>query len=147
MKKIIFAIATLALILGSCRSNSAVSSQEVKFKNADGYFFRNDRTVPDKPLVMTSKEQLEDNFGYAATMAFHPTEIDFANFAAIGIVVPPANQETDIVVKSVTKQSDNTLLVTYKVKKGSKLSYTIQPLKIVTIPKSLLLPNVISKEE
>ena len=148
MKKVFFCMIALVIMLASCRSNtsSTATNQEVDFQVANGYFFRNDKAVPERPIVITSQQVLEEYFGYAATMSAKPTQIDFTKQAALAIVMQPTNVNTEIAVNSIVEHQNDTLLMNYSLSTGDSISYTIQPMAIVVISKENLLPNVEAKE-
>ena len=149
MKKSFLYIAILLFAMVSCHTNSGVTKfgQEIPFSKAEGYFFRNNLAVPERPLIIESKEDLERSFGYATTMSSRPTTIDFSNQAALAIVLPETDRPTDIVVKNIVKQHKDTLVVNCSVTRGESASYTMLPMTMVVIPKADVARVVVSREE
>lgn len=121
-------IADLAL-MSSCASTSKVS-----FTEADHYHFRNDVKTPSSVLRITSKEQLESYFGYAAVMGKNglPTHVDFSRQFVLAKVLPITNVYTEIKPVSL-EPKDGKLIFTYEVKHGKKQSSSIQPMTLVIV--------------
>ena len=149
MKRIVFGMLALAMAVAACQTgnNTAQSAQNVPFEVANGYFFRNDKAIPERPLVITSQEQLSEYFGCATTMSSRPTAIDFTTHAVIAVVVPPTSVSTDIVTKSITSEGTDTLVVNYSVNRGDSITYTMQPMAMMVIAKERLLNNVVGNAE
>ncbi|MCF0198657.1 MAG: hypothetical protein HUK02_04945 [Bacteroidaceae bacterium] len=146
MKRLFFCVAALLLILMACyvKPGEKAVAKDVAFEVASGYFFRNDRPVPAAPLVMTSQAELENYFGYATTMSSRPTAIDFTQQAALAIVEAPTQRHTDIEVTAIRRPTPDTLTVNYRVSVGDSLTYTLQPVTLVLIPRTDLFPTTAS---
>ncbi|MCF0160567.1 MAG: hypothetical protein HUJ99_07225 [Bacteroidaceae bacterium] len=119
---------------------------DVTFKEAKGYFFKTGQPVPDDALVIRSKEELEQHFGYAATLSSRPTEIDFSQQAAIAVVLPETDRATEIRIHGVTSKGQD-LEVTYFVTTGESQSYTIQPMAMIIVSQERVTGQVILSEQ
>ncbi len=150
MKKIIFACGILFAAI-ACTNQTTENSfnstdpQEniattkalnaIPFIEAENYFFKNDQEIPSSPKI-TTQEEFEQLFGMAALMGDDgkPTDIDFEKQFVLAVVLPPTDIETDIDPESVELKGDS-LVYTYEVEIGEKLSYTIQPMSIIILDK------------
>lgn len=142
MKKIIFAFATLLLVVActtrptetaTVENNNA--AEEVAFELAKNYFFNNGQEIPASPKITTA-EEFSKLFGMATTMGEDgkPTEIDFTKQFVLAIVLPVTDMATEISPVKVEAKGDS-LLYTYDVKTGEKQSFSTQPLSIIIIDK------------
>ena len=131
MKKLLLT-ACICAILAACSTAS-----KVEFAEANGFFFKNNQPTPTEALVIRNTAELEEHFGYATTMSSRPTAIDFTKQAAIAIVLPVTDHDTQISVAEVTAKGSD-LEVAYTVKTGEKQSYSIQPLAILVVDKALV---------
>jgi len=145
MKKntiIVFCICAffLQMLICSCCSSSASST--IPYAEAHHYFFRNDATIPESPVI-TTQEQFDSLFGMATTMGEggKPTAIDFTKQFVIVVVVPATDIETELRPVSLTKNDDH-LTFTYQCRQGEKISYTMQPLLLIVVDKANETPNV-----
>ena len=136
MKKIILFIIT-ALSVISCKQSSAIPFEEVK-----NYFFRNDATVPDDPVI-DSSEQFGELFGAAAFMGKdgQPTSIDFDKEFVIAVVNPVTDCFTELVPESLHKEY-NELIFTYNETVGEKQSWTMQPVLLIKVDKKYRTENI-----
>ena len=110
-------------------------SGEVTFEVAKNYFFKKDCALPANPKI-TTEEDFNKLFGMATTMSKDgkPTSIDFTKQFVLAIVLPVTEFTTEINPEKVEAKGDS-LLYSYKVKTGEKLSYSIQPVSIIILDK------------
>ncbi|MBO4802488.1 MAG: hypothetical protein J5545_11610 [Bacteroidaceae bacterium] len=140
MKKILFAF-TMLLAMVACTNKPVTAvenneeSNEVAFEVAKNYFFKNDQVIPEYPKI-TTEEEFNKLFGMATTMGKDgkPTAIDFTKQFVLAIVLPVTDFATEINPVKVEEKGDS-LLYTYDVKTGEKLSFTIQPVSIIILDK------------
>ena len=140
MKKILFAFAMMLATAGCANyptttvDDTAVSN-EVNFEVARNYFLRNDQTISETHKI-TTQEEFEKLFGMATTMGENgkPTPIDFNRQFVLTIVQPVTDTATEITPVKVEDKGDS-LLYTFKVKAGEKLSFSIQPISIIILDK------------
>lgn len=152
MKKILFAF-TMLLAMAACTDNpvSAVEnngeSSEVAFEVAKNYFFKNNQVIPETPKI-TTEEEFNKLFGMATTMGEEgkPTTIDFTKQFVLAIVLPQTDMATEISPVKLEEQGDS-LLYTYEIKTGEKLSFTIQPVSIIIIDKQYENKEIILTNE
>ena len=139
MKAKALAAAFIAATLTACTGS-------VNYREASGYFFKNNQPCPKDILVITNKAELERHFGYAATMSQRPTEVDFSKEAVLAIVLPETDLSTDIGIKGITSKQGS-LTVNYKVNTGAKNSYTIQPMRMIVVDKSTLQNKTVTAKD
>lgn len=136
MKKIIFAFASLLILVGCTTNKPAEASAEyVPFEVAKNYFFKNNQTIPASPKITTA-EAFDQFFGMAAFMGKdgQPTVIDFDKQFVLAIVLPVTDVATEIVPQKVEVKGDQ-LFYSYEVKTGEQQSFTIQPVSIIILDK------------
>ena len=136
MKKIIFAFASLLILVGCTTNKPAEASGEyVPFEVAKNYFFKNNQTIPASPKITTA-EAFNQFFGMAAFMGKdgQPTAIDFSKQFVLAIVLPVTDVATEIVPQKVEVKGDQ-LFYSYEVKTGEQQSFTIQPVSIIILDK------------
>lgn len=136
MRKIIFAIASLLMLVG-CTTNkpSKANVENVPFEVAKNYFFKNNQAIPVSPKITTA-ETFDQLFGMAAFMGKdgQPTAIDFDKQFVLAIVLPETDIMTEIIPQKV-EAKDNQLFYSFEVKTGEQQSFTIQPISIIIIDK------------
>ena len=140
MKKILFTL-TMLLTMTACTSNLTESdtnnkeTDEVAFKVAKNYFFKNDQQIPESPKI-TTEEDFNKLFGMATVMGEDgkPTSIDFTKQFVLAIVLPVTDMATEINPVKVEAKRDS-LFYTYEVKIGEKQTYSIQPVSIIILDK------------
>ncbi len=136
----IAAAAILALGLASCKSAQTTSTTKgkVPYVEANHYFVRNDVT-DFSPRKITSKEELEKFFGYAAVMSSDgsglPTNIDFSKQYVLAVILPQTDKDTDIKVKSLTHNGNKVVLAYKVVTKGEPKSYSTIPFTLLVVDK------------
>ncbi len=147
MKKFLFTVAFVAVFATTACSNdqsvnplvedentsATTEGKEVPFEVARNYFFRNDRSAPSDPKILT-EEDFNNLFGMATTMgeAGKPTEIDFSRQFVVAVVMPVTDVATEITPEKMVER-DGVLHYRYTVALGEKLTYTIRPLSIVIV--------------
>ena len=136
MQKIIFALASLLMLVGCTTNKPAEASvEDVPFEVAKNYFFKNGQTIPTSPKITTA-EAFNQLFGMAAFMGKdgQPTAIDFDKQFVLAIVLPVTDVATEIIPQKVEAKGDQ-LLYSYEVKTGKQQSFSIQPVSIIMIDK------------
>lgn len=113
-------------------------STEVPFVIANGYFVNNtQKNTKVEELKITSKQQLDQYFGMAATMGEkeQPTTIDFNKSYVLAVVGVESNKETTFDVKGLV-QSDNGIELSYTIKEDSKAqSFTTHSFVMLVVDK------------
>lgn len=152
MKKTILAFATACLLAGFVyheNANAAIdartgaseivannSSKSIHYAIAKNYFVNN--TLDSLPPVKITDEAVFNKcFGMATVMGKdgQPTAIDFSRQYVIAVTLPVTDTMTVLKPKHLVKASDGRLTFTYVVKRGKKMSYSIQPLLLVVVDK------------
>ncbi len=130
---IILSICALCATILTC---SCSTTSTIPFTEAHNYFFRNDATIPESPMI-TTEEQFDSLFGMAAFMGPNgtPTKIDFKKEFVIAVVLPVTDIETNLTPVSLTKDND-VLTFVYDCKQGEKNSFTTQPLLMIVVDKA-----------
>lgn len=72
-----------------------------------------------------------------------PTEIDFSKSFVICLTVAPTDTQTSLSVVYLTKSDENQLVLSYKITRGEKMSYTYRPLLLLVVDKKYELPVVL----
>ncbi len=134
------AAAIIALGLASCKSaqTTGTSKNNVPYVEANHYFVRNDVT-DFSPRKITSQEELEKFFGYAAVMSSDgsglPTSIDFSKQYVLAVILPQTDKDTDIKVKSLTSNGNKVMLAYKVVTKGAPRTYSTTPFTLLIVDK------------
>ena len=129
MFRVFSVLASFAMVvLSGCERKGG----SVPFRVADAYFVNND--VESVPPFIRSVEERDSVLGMATTMFNAPTVIDFENEVAVPVVLSETNMETDVNVTRLTANAD-TLVVSYGVERGGRLSYSIRPFALVVVAK------------
>lgn len=139
MKKV-FVIMLLAAVTMGCTTS-------VSYTNVRNYFFRNDASIPDVPLIET-QERFDSLFGAAAFMGKDgkPTEIDFERQSVIAVVLPVTENETTLKVKSIESDGGK-VFFNYEKKVGERRTYSIQPVLAVAVEKESVAGKTIVLNE
>ena len=136
MKKIIFAMASLLMMVG-CTANKPAEEdiESVPFEVAKNYFFKNNQEIPVSPKITTA-DTFDRLFGMAASMGKdgQPTTIDFDKQFVLAIVLPVTDVATEIIPDKVELKDDR-LFYSYELKTGEQQSYFIQPVSIIILDK------------
>ena len=110
----------------------------IQYKIADHYFFRNDATIPESPII-TTQEQFDSLFGMAPVMGGLPTEINFDKEFVLAIVLPETSCYTTINPKSLTSEGDK-LILSYSLDIAPESTFTMVPCCILIVDKQYLKP-------
>ena len=138
MRKLMILLA-FVVAMTACTSRKANvaedAGQEVAFTVAQHYFFNNGQEIPASPKI-TSEAEFKRLFGMAAVMGKNgnPTTIDFGKNFVVALVEPITDVETELTPVKVMEK-DDTLFYTCEVKRGEKLSFSMQPLSIIVLDK------------
>jgi hypothetical protein len=109
----------------------------VPYTIAEKYFIKNTVTNIDIPKIETS-EKFNEYFGAATTMGLHgkPTQIDFTWQYVIAMTLPSTNYLTTIKPVSLQKNDKGEIVLTYKIEKGEKQSFSTKPGLAIIVDKS-----------
>lgn len=119
----------------------------VPYTVADRYFVRNDVSgLP--PTTIVSAEEFEKYFGMAAVMGPNgqPMKIDFNKSFVICVALEPTDIDTNLSVISLTDMNSK-LVLRYAIKRGTKMSYTSQPLLLLIVDRKHEKPVVLEAED
>lgn len=109
----------------------------IGFEDMNNYFVLNTVNV-DKELhlFINNQEEFSTYFGEAAVMGRNgqPTKVDFKTQYVVAILLPPTDRETSVSIYDVA-MVDTTVVIKYRVKKGDRMSYTMQPFTMVALDK------------
>ena len=135
--------ALLTLIASAMPAAAAAANKPVKFTEVRNYFHNNGAPQPKSPLITTAKE-FGSMFSPAAVMGKdgEPTAINFNRQAVIAIVLPETGRATEIKDVSLTSTGKGSLRLAYTVHYGARLSYTIQPVRLLAIDGKYRKANV-----
>lgn len=131
---ILMAIVSVIFIAScACKHTCTSGKKSVEYTIAHNYFFNNDARIPTDPKVTDSKT-FNKLYGMAATMGKNgiPTNIDFNKQFVIGVVLPITNKQTKIIPGKLVKRN-NELEFTYKIKRGSTMSSSMQPMLLIVV--------------
>ena len=134
---------SIILIVCAIAMAACSTASKVNFTEANGYFFKNNQPIPTDVLVIQSKAQMEQYFGYATTMSTRPTDVDFQSQAVIAIVLGETDTATEVKISDI-KLQDGNAVVTYKVVTGEKQSYTMLPMAMVVVDRAIVKGNVVA---
>ena len=128
---IISVIVSAVLLLADCKSQN--QTRDIPYTVCEGYFVRNDA---DKvPLgKITSQSEFDKLFGMAAVMGRSITPIDFSKQFVIAVSEKPTANSTTYSPLSLVR-SENGIVFSYGIERGSKISYVIQPLLLIVVDK------------
>lgn len=107
----------------------------IPYKQANRYFVKNDYTgATFSAIKITSAEEFDKIFGKAAVAGSQgkPTPIDFTKQYVLAVIGESTDNNTTIKVASL-KKTGGEIVLTYKVNKGAKVSYTLQPALILLV--------------
>lgn len=134
MKKLILMLLCGVVFLCSCKSgDNSTAGSNVNFTVAKNYFFKNNAEIPANPKI-NSAEEFHNLFGMAAVMGKDgmPTAIDFSKQFVLAVVLPVTDVATEIQPLDV-KVQDGELVYEYSVKTGEKMTYSMQPMKLIVL--------------
>lgn len=127
----------VTIMLTACRTslNNISNISKVNYQEAKNYFLA-DKNTKEVPLKITSQSQLEKHFGMAAFMGKggEVTIVDFKKYFIIPIVLEETDIRTDIVTP-ILKGNEKQLHLHYNIKEGEKMSFKIQPIKLLMVDK------------
>ena len=147
--------ATIAFGAASCSASKDASSEvgeKVRFNEAANYAVRND-APKNTARVVYDMETFDSIFTATATMREEgrPSLIDFGFEVVVPVVLPVTDHATELKIENVTSQTrkdgQKLLIVAYKAKRGKKLSYNIQPAKILLVSREYIGSKVILIEK
>jgi len=135
------------VVVSQVSCGSAKDAYELSYTEARNYYFRNDATPPNNPLL-TTQDDFDALFGCAAVMGKDgaPTRIDFDRQSAIAVVLPETDVSTIIKLGALVRHGD-TLTLKYAVEQGQKMSYTIQPMAIAITERQPASSRVVLSRE
>lgn len=117
-------------------STIVMKHTKVAYAEANHYFVRNDlKGLP--PTTITTQQQFDDCFGMAAVMGKggRPTPINFAQQFVIAVALPETEVQTTLTPVLLEQTNAHELTFTYRIKRGQKQSYTMQPLLLIIVDK------------
>jgi|GEM_PF-1970640 len=117
----------LCLILFGCSK-----SEKIEYKEATGYFVRNDAVSGNMAEKITSQEQFDKYFGTAATMSQRPTAIDFSKEFVAAVILAETDKATKIRTDSLIWNGSK-LDFYYSILTGEKQTFTTRPVSILII--------------
>ena len=149
MRKRAFAIAVLtSLIFGACQNNekkkekleesvSETKATSVPFTIGKNFFVKNTVESIDK-VKLETQEEFNQIFGIATVMGKDgkPTPIDFSKQYVIAISEPTTEFATRIKNITIVKNTENEIIVDYKVETGEKQTFLTTPCCVLIIDKS-----------
>ncbi len=142
MKNLILLLFTVLLVVScSNKNNTATNSNKniskensVSFTQLENYFPKNTLNVTALTgYLITNQERLNELFGIGKTMTNVIVSPDFSKEVVLAVIAPVTNQSTKLSVSSISLDN-NVLNVSLDAKIGEKLSYSLTPSTIVTIP-------------
>jgi len=109
---------------------------KIDYVQLHNYFIKN--TVKKVKTKITSQKEFDSYFGAATVMGINgkPTQIDFSKQFVIAVSKEATNYSTSIEVTGVALGSMGDVIVSYKVDKGTKQTYTLRPLTLLAIDKN-----------
>lgn len=126
-------------------SSESLQLGKISYLKLDNYFVKNN--VKKVKTKITSQKEFDSYFGAATVMGVNgkPTQIDFSKQIVIAVSKEATNYSTSIEVTGVAMGSMGDVIVSYKINKGTKQTYTSRPLTLLAIDKNKT-GNVILKE-
>jgi len=111
---------------------------KIEYQSIKNYFVKNTVKKGQKRKIENQKE-FDTLFGAAAIMGKDgkPTAIDFKKQNVVAIIGNRTNYNTFYEITGVAMGSMGTVVVSYKINKGEKTTYSIQPFTAITIDKNL----------
>lgn len=108
---------------------------QVDYKQAEGYFVRNDVEQGNRAEKIDSQEEFDRWFGGATTMAVRPTPIDFSKEFVAAVILDETDRAQQVRVDSLVWNGSK-LDIYYSILSGAYQSYTIRPLSILIIDRA-----------
>ena len=111
---------------------------KIEYQSIKNYFVKNTIKKGQKRKIENQKK-FDTLFGAAAIMGKDgkPTAIDFKKQNVVAIIGNRTNYNTSYEITGVAMGSMGTVVVSYKINKGEKTTYSIQPFTAITIDKNL----------
>jgi hypothetical protein len=109
-------------------------TKNIPYRVANGYFVRNDvKKVPTAKI--TSSQQFFSYFGCAPVMGKdgEPTRIDFQKEYVLAVCKPETWYSTELTPVSLRREKKNVIVFTYRVTKGEKQTYSINPCLMIIV--------------
>jgi hypothetical protein len=109
----------------------------IAYQIINNYFVKNTVKKAQKRKIENQKE-FAALFGSATTMGENgkPTSIDFKKQNVVAIIGNTTNYNTSFEITGVAMGTMGTLIVSYKINKGEKMTYAIRPFTAITIDKN-----------
>jgi hypothetical protein len=124
----------------SVAATSSNQNNEIAYTIVHGYFIKNDIANDNiiQPKIV-SQQQFDQYFGAAATMGKNgkPTVIDFSKKFVIAIALQETDIDTKIDLGKLYKNEQGFLEFHYRLQQGKQQSFTIRPLALVVVDKSI----------
>ncbi len=146
--KIMLATSCLTLLLMACKGRVGATSNEnqepetaalesIPVKMMSGYFLKNSYQFQEDIacFIFTDQASFDTYLGVGRTMNNQPDQPDFAQNTLAAIACKPADVKTDIAVTKSEIVNGNTVNIHFEIKKGEKLTYTMQPLALFSFEK------------
>lgn len=110
----------------------------IEYQIINNYFVKNTVKKGQNRKIENQKE-FDALFGSATTMGENgkPTSIDFKKQNVVAIIGNTTPHNTSYEITSVAMGTMGTIIVSYKVNKGAKMTYSIRPFTAITIDKNL----------
>lgn len=116
-------------------AGNTVTSKDIPYTKASNYFVKNSYTGTQNGLIISTKKDLEDIFGYGATMGSKP--VDFSTHFVVAFIGASTNKETSFVVKNFTAGNPKNNLV-YDIVVGKQQTYTSRPHLLIAVERKYL---------
>ena len=123
----------MCIIFSSCQTSG---SKGIPFRVAERYFVNKDVKALPSPKIC-SQEEFDKLFGCAPVMGKNgmPTPIDFSKEYVIAVSKPETYISTFLSPISLKRDKDKNIVFTYKVKSGTKQTYSIVPFLMIIVNK------------
>ncbi len=110
----------------------------IEYQIINNYFVKNTVKKGQNRKIENQKE-FDALFGSATTMGENgkPTSIDFKKQNVVAIIGNTTSYNTSYEITGVAMGTMGTVIVSYKVNKGAKMTYSIRPFTAITIDKNL----------
>lgn len=131
--------AAVALFFTACATTKEAGNSNIKYLEAQRYFFNNNASVPSSPIT-TTQEEFDKLYGAATVMGRNgrPTTIDFSKQFTIGIVLPETNDNTEIHPGKLTSDGDMLTLHYSTTVTDRNMSWTMRPMSLIVVDRKYL---------
>ena len=138
MKQVVLALITVAMLVG-CSPLSKIEKEgyPINYTELANYYVLNNVDVSKtQRLVINSQQTFEAYFGEAAVMGRNgqPTMVNFKTQYVLAVVLPETDRQTEVIPGEVV-QNGNTIVMNYRVNKGAKTTYRMEPFAAIAIDK------------